>query len=530
MDKDQQRSRQCEDTVRVHGVDDTAVEHSHNDALPGQGRPSGKIRVEQLRRDQEASKRLREEAYEQRRLAQLQQRPASEQFNQAQRVANGHRGRMQQRPQGPTPTQQLRRQTEQQRAMKQQQQVQAQQQVVSQTGQMKATPPKKVPPTQMAQAKQAQSQKTHVKQSPVGAEQAIKQSQPKADEQALKAQQKAQKRKEKRALHKKEAQAVASELAHNEGLKKVGKRGLGCLFYLILFFVVIGIAFATLWAVRAHQAPTPIENIPVEQQAAVAQEREKSNVYILVAGTDQREDEASRSDTIIYAAVRPVDRKVEMVSIPRDTLVNIPDVGEGKVNSALAYGGMDLLSETVSDLVNNPVDHTVLVNFQSFAKIIDAMGGITINVPEKMYLPEEGIDLEAGEQKLNGEDALAFVRWRGDGLGDIGRMERQSQFMQAVMDKMRHLPPWRWVTTLWAVSHEIDTDLSTMDLLSLAWKFIGMDKGALEYQAFELNPTYIDGVSYVLLDDGNVNEVMQTMKYGMVIDAGNDDYNDDMYY
>ena len=219
-----------------------------------------------------------------------------------------------------------------------------------------------------------------------------------------------------------------------------------------------------------------------------------------------------------------------MVSIPRDTLVNVPGVGEGKVNSALAYGGMDLLTETVSDLVDNPVDKTVLVNFQSFAKIIDAMGGIKINVPEKMYLPEEGIDLEAGEQKLNGEDALAFVRWRGDGLGDIGRMQRQSEFMQAVMEKMRHLPPWRWASTIWTISHEIDTDLSTLDLIRLAWRFIGMDSGALEYQSFDLNPTYIDGVSYVLLDDANVNEVIQKMKYGIVIDGGYGNTGEDSYY
>lgn len=525
MDKDLHQSRQCEDTVRVHGIDDQTTEHTNKNTT---GRPSTKIRVEQLRRDQEASKRLREEAYEQRRLAQLHQRPASEQFDQAQRVANGNRGRTQQRPQGPTPTQQLRQQTAQQRVVRetqQRQQAQAKQH------------PQGHPVHQPVMQKKQQEPPRHAQQAQTTLHQATEsqreqstQHQQMPDEKLALAQQKAEKRKEKRALRKKEAKAVAGELAHNERLKKAGKRGLGCLFYIILFFVVIGIAFATLWAVRAHQAPTPIENIPVEQQAAVAQEREKSNVYILLAGTDQREDEASRSDTIIYAAVRPVDRKVEMVSIPRDTLVNIPEVGEGKVNSALAYGGMELLSETISGLVDNPVDHTVLVNFQSFAKIIDAMGGITIDVPEKMYLPEEGIDLEAGEQKLNGEDALAFVRWRGDGLGDIGRMERQSQFMQAVMDKMRHLPPWRWATTLWAVSHEIDTDLTTFDLLSLAWKFIGMDSGALEYQSFELNPTYIDGVSYVLLDDYNVDTVLQQMKYGMVIDGGYDEYTEETYY
>ncbi len=301
------------------------------------------------------------------------------------------------------------------------------------------------------------------------------------------------------------------------------RRGCGCLFYLILFCIVIGVAFAALWMVRAHNAPTPIDQIPESERAAVAMERERSNVYLLLAGTDQRADEASRSDTIIYAALRPVDRKIEMVSIPRDSLVEIPGYGEDKINAAMAYGGTELLQQTVENLVNNRVDHTVLINFESFADIIDAMGGIRINVEEDMYLPEEGIDLKAGEQKLNGHDALAFVRWRGDGTGDIGRMERQSQFMQALSEKIRHLTPWRAVMTLWTVQREIETDLSLLDILKLGWDFIGMDSDALEYQHFLYETPYINGISYVILDDQSVDETIQFMKYGTIIDGSYSD-------
>lgn len=301
------------------------------------------------------------------------------------------------------------------------------------------------------------------------------------------------------------------------------RRGCGCLFYLILFCIVIGVAFAALWMVRAHNAPTPIDQIPASERAAVAMEREKSNVYLLLAGTDQRADEASRSDTIMYAALRPVDRKIEMVSIPRDSLVEIPGVGEDKINASLAYGGVELLQETVENLVDNPVDHTVLINFESFADIIDAMGGIRINVEEDMYLPEEGIDLKAGEQKLDGHDALAFVRWRGDGTGDIGRMERQSEFMQALSEKVRHLTPWRAAMTLWTVQREIDTDMSILDILKLGWDFIGMSGDALEVQHFTYDTPYINGISYVILDDQSVDETIQFMKYGTIIDGSYSD-------
>lgn len=301
------------------------------------------------------------------------------------------------------------------------------------------------------------------------------------------------------------------------------RRGCGCLFYLILLFVFLGVAFAALWMVRAHNAPTPIDQIPASERAAVAMEREKSNVYLLLAGTDQRADEASRSDTIMYAALRPVDRKIEMVSIPRDSLVEIPGVGEDKINASLAYGGVELLQETVENLVDNPVDHTVLINFESFADIIDAMGGIRINVEEDMYLPEEGIDLKAGEQKLDGHDALAFVRWRGDGTGDIGRMERQSEFMQALSEKVRHLTPWRAAMTLWTVQREIDTDMSILDILKLGWDFIGMSGDALEVQHFTYETPYINGISYVILDDQSVDETIQLMKYGTIIDGSYSD-------
>ncbi|MEE0510269.1 MAG: LCP family protein [Peptococcaceae bacterium] len=456
----------------------------------------GTFDMDKLRRDLEASKRLHDEARQQKRLAQARksQSQAQDQFAAAQRAANTHK-----------------EQTSSQHA-----QPQAARTV--KTAEEKRAADREARTMPAKAAKDAKKTAAAAVSAPVS--------------EAAKAAPK------EKASHKALAALAGAAKKHKE--KNAGKarkplhkrKGFGCLFYLLLFIVVICIAFGTLWAVRAHNAATPIDQIPESERAAVAMEREKSNVYLLLAGTDQRADEASRSDTIIYAALRPVDRKIEMVSIPRDSLVEIPGVGEDKINASLAYGGMDLLVDTVENLVDNPVDHTVLINFQSFAKIIDAMGGITIDVPEKMYLPEEGIDLEAGTQKLNGEDALAFVRWRGDGTGDIGRMQRQSQFMQALSEKVRHLTPWRAVMTLRAISSEIDTDMSTWDIVKLAWSFIGMSSDALEYQTFDYETPYINGISYVILNDQSVNEVIQKMKYGMVIDDGYgaDSYDDSNYY
>lgn len=296
------------------------------------------------------------------------------------------------------------------------------------------------------------------------------------------------------------------------------RRGCGCLFYVILVLLVIVGAVGALWAYRANTEIKPISAYPADEQASVAQSREAKNVYILFAGTDARENEPARSDTMIFAAFRPSDRKIDMVSIPRDTLVSIPGEGEDKINAAHAYGGNELMDQTVENFLDNRVDHTVVVDFKSFPKVIDAMGGIDMDVEARMYLPEENIDLQKGQQHLNGEQALAYVRWRGDGNGDLGRITRQKKFMDAVIAKMRHLTPWRAVRVARALSQDVDTDMNFKEMLALGYQFIGMRSDALEFRQFEAEPTYINGVSYVLIEKESVKETMDLLRYGVVLD------------
>lgn len=296
------------------------------------------------------------------------------------------------------------------------------------------------------------------------------------------------------------------------------KSGCGCFFSAFLFLVILsGAIFGGLWLYQNLFGPPPLSAIPASQRESVAKERAASNVSFLIVGIDHRGDEPSRSDTMIYTVLRPVDNDMSFVSLPRDSLVTIPGNGQDKLNAAYPYGGMELLTETVEDTLGKSVDHHVTVDFQSFEKIIDAMGGITIDVPEKMYFPEENIDLEKGKQKLDGHDALAFVRWRGDGTGDLGRIERQQVFMQAVVKKGQRLMPWQAVRTAWVLQHEIDTDLSLIDSLYLAGRMIGISRDDIHSYHFEVDPQYINRVSYVLLDDDDIEEVMSLMHYGMML-------------
>lgn len=207
--------------------------------------------------------------------------------------------------------------------------------------------------------------------------------------------------------------------------------------------VFCGALFGGLFAVNRLTAPTPLQDLPEAERVSAAKERAMNNVSFLLVGSDERGDEAARSDTMIYTVLRPTDQKIGYLSLPRDTLVEIPGYGQDKLNHAHAFGGMNLLIQTVENNFHAPVDHTIRVNFETFKDVIDAMGGITLDVEQDMYLPEENIDLKAGTQHLNGYDALAYVRWRGDGLGDLGRIQRQQKFMQAITQKAQRMMPWQ---------------------------------------------------------------------------------------
>lgn len=301
--------------------------------------------------------------------------------------------------------------------------------------------------------------------------------------------------------------------------KRRKRRGCGC-FGFILFWLVLLIACGVgYWFFAKSQVPAPIDSLPVSAQREEALRRAESNVHILLAGDDERSaDEAARSDTIMMMVLRPVDKKIGLVAFPRDSLVEIPGQGEDKINAALAYGGIDLLESTVERLTKTPTDHYILVNFETFKKVVDAIGGVQINVPEKMYLPEEHIDLEAGDQLLDGYQALAFVRWRGDGQGDIGRMQRQHVFMEALMAKCRRLMPWQAARLAYVLEKEVKTDLTPADEAMLVLRMAGLDKDALVFEHFQLDPQYINGISYVLLDRADVRAVMNRLNYGVDID------------
>lgn len=162
-----------------------------------------------------------------------------------------------------------------------------------------------------------------------------------------------------------------------------------------------------------------------------------NRLNILLLGIDARPGEKdARTDTIMLVSIDRDTKKIAMVSIPRDTLVEIPGHGENRINLANVYGGAELARETVEGLLGVEIPYYIKTNFEGFKEIIDTLGGVDIDVEKRMYYPTEGINLKPGPQKLDGENALGYVRFRHDALGDIGRTERQQKFLSALAKEM----------------------------------------------------------------------------------------------
>lgn len=156
---------------------------------------------------------------------------------------------------------------------------------------------------------------------------------------------------------------------------------------------------------------------------------DEDRIRFLLLGTDERKDEPARSDTIILATYYPNEGKMNLLSIPRDTKVVIPGRDKvDKINSAHAYGGMDLIKETVEMWSGLPIDHVAKVNFNGFKELIDSVGGVTVS-PERAF-SYGGNEFNLGEQKLGGKEALNYVRFRKDVDGDFGRIKRQQEVIE----------------------------------------------------------------------------------------------------
>lgn len=229
--------------------------------------------------------------------------------------------------------------------------------------------------------------------------------------------------------------------------------------------------------------------------------------YMLLMGTDgssEREEDESfggsfRTDSIILARIDPVNKKVSMVSIHRDTMVDMGEYGQQKVNAAHAFGGAALSVKTVSDFAGVDISHYAEINFDGFRDIVDALGGVEVDVPVEINDEDAGGHLDAGLQTLNGEQALILCRSRNTYADsadpDSMRAANQRLVLSAIAEKILSSDVATIANSVTAISKYVTTDLDVSDIIGLAQAMRGMDTSTDFYTA-------MDPVTNKLIGDG----------------------------
>lgn len=262
----------------------------------------------------------------------------------------------------------------------------------------------------------------------------------------------------------------------------------------VLVVVIVWVAFMVWVPVDAWVGLARVDNNPAGERPA---DTAGSN-YLLV-GSDSREGltpqqqeqlngsgstEGQRTDSIILVHVPASGGKAALVSIPRDSYVPIPGHGSNKINAAFALGGAKLLTQTVEQVTGVHVDGYLEIGFAGFAGVVDSLGGVDVCVPFDMKDEDAAIDLKKGCQTLDGPTALGYVRARkSDPRGDIGRAERQRQFLGALLKKAATpstvLIPWRYKAFADAASAglEVGETTSFLDAVKTLQTLRGVDGG-----------------------------------------------------
>ena len=284
-----------------------------------------------------------------------------------------------------------------------------------------------------------------------------------------------------------------------------------------LFFLSVGIAASSLMFYAGFNFNHFNFNETSDKQSAIIQtvENKKTSILandnervnIMLMGVDERNEDVGRSDTLMVASLDANQDTVSLLSIPRDTRVKIKRHGYDKINAAYAYGGESLSKSTVESFLGIDINHYVIVNTNSFSKMIDAIGGVDIDVEKRMFYEDPWddngglvIDLKPGLQHMDGDTAITYVRYR-DEEGDAGRVRRQQRFMRACFEKLSDPSMvMKLPEIIKEARNAIRTDLSISEMIEIARTFKTADenKEGLKTGIVPGRWAYINGVSYLL--------------------------------
>lgn len=319
--------------------------------------------------------------------------------------------------------------------------------------------------------------------------------------------------------------------------KKKEKEPGGCLWKILLVVLILLLAFGGGYIYYLfHSGKKAAENAYVENSRTKSELRDESvqpltdNISIMIVGIDDSEKRSqgegnSRSDALLVATLNNKDKSIKLVSIPRDSYVYIPTVGyKDKITHAHAYGGIDATRETVEGLLNVPIDYYFRVNFDAFIEIVDALGGVTVDVPYEINELDENdkrtVHLMPGTQEVNGREALALARTRHQD-SDVERGKRQQMILEAIASKATSVTSFtKYDKVLAAVGNNMQTDMTFDEMKSL---FAYLQNGMPDIDSLSLKGSddMSSGIYYYLLQDDSLLETRQTLQkhLGLTIDT-----------
>ncbi|MCJ8007467.1 LytR family transcriptional regulator [Lederbergia wuyishanensis] len=302
------------------------------------------------------------------------------------------------------------------------------------------------------------------------------------------------------------------------GRHKPKKKRRGLKIFLVVLLVLVAGIGAYGYSIyhnlskAANAVHSPVDRTPEVKRSSDLELSKREPFSVLMLGVDERAGDKGRSDTMIVITVNPKLKSMEMLSIPRDTYVEI--VGRGtqdKINHAYAFGGVEMSMNTVEKYLDIPIDYYVKMNMEGFQDIVDAVGGVTVN--NDLDFTQGGHHFAVGELNLNGKEALNYARMRkNDARGDFGRQMRQRQVIQGVMNKGANISAlWKYDDVLKALSKNVETNISFDEMKSIQKNYADARHNIEQIQV-EGSGGFIGKVWYYFVSDEERAKIQDKLK------------------
>ncbi|MCT8140409.1 LCP family protein [Anaerobacillus sp. CMMVII] len=223
------------------------------------------------------------------------------------------------------------------------------------------------------------------------------------------------------------------------------------------------------------------------------------HIHILLIGVDSEGDGPARTDTIIVAQYQPKNGKVKLISLMRDSYVSIPGYRDNKINTAFFFGGPELLRQTIKENFDIDIHYFASIDFNGFERVVDIISpdGIEVDIERRMFYQDVTgnvyINFEPGIQRLDGKEALNYVRFRSDRENDFGRVRRQQEILSKLKDELLTFSGvTRLPTLLGAVEPYITTNIQNKHFLDYGRSFFLNPIDQVETLTIPTQGSYID--------------------------------------